>query len=134
MKRASNRLRIERMGSRSAQLVVVAALAMIGALAPGESFAQDRAYVGTWAAKRAQCRQGQDKQDAPLVLTRNGYDQHETHCKLGSVREQGLSMWRVAARCTVEGDAQSHSLTFTVAGNRLTIRDKHGTRTLRRCG
>ncbi len=133
MKRAGNRLRMERMGRRSVQLVAAAALAMVGALAPGESSAQDRAYVGTWAAKRAQCRQGQDKQDAPLVLTRNGYHQHETHCKLGSVREQGPGMWRVAARCTVEGDAQSHSLTFTVAGRRLTIRDKQGTRTLRRC-
>jgi hypothetical protein len=122
-----------RMGRRSIEVLAAATLAMAG-LAPGESSAEDRTYMGTWAAKRAQCRLGQDRQDAPLVLTRNGYDQHETHCRFGSVRAQGKDTWRVPAKCSVQGDAQSHTFTFTVAGSRLTIRDRHGVRALRRCG
>ncbi len=121
------------MGRRSVRLLAAATLVMSGALAPGSGFAQDRAYVGTWAAKRAQCRLGQDKQDAPLVLTRNGYDQHETHCKFGSVRAQGKNTWRARAKCSVEGDTQSHSFTLVVAGSSLTIRDARGARVLRRC-
>ena len=35
MKRAGNRLRMERMDRRSVQLFAAAALAMVGALAPG---------------------------------------------------------------------------------------------------
>ena len=122
------------MGRRSVQFLAVATLAMCGALAPSDSSAQDRAYVGTWAAKRAHCRLGQDQQDAPLVFTRNGYDQHETHCKFSSVRARGKDTWRVRAKCSVQGDAQSHDFTFTVAGRSLTIRDKQGARILRRCG
>jgi hypothetical protein len=119
---------------RLVQAFAAVVLAMAGAMAPSGSSAQDRAYVGTWAAKRAQCRLGQDKEDAPLVLTRNGYDQHETHCKFASVRAQGKNAWRARAKCSVQGDAQSHTFTLTVAGSRLTIRDVQGARVLRRCG
>jgi hypothetical protein len=121
------------MGMRSVQLFAAATLAMAGAMAPSDSSAQDRAYVGTWAAKRAQCRLGQDKQDAPLVLTRNGYDQHETHCKFSSVRAKGSNAWRARAKCSVEGDTQNHTFTLVVAGSSLTIRDGQGARVLRRC-
>jgi hypothetical protein len=118
------------------QVVAAAALAiaMAGAVAPGHGFAQDETYVGTWAAKRTHCRLSQDKPNAPLILTRAGYDQHETHCKLASVRAQGNDTWRTWAKCSVEGDAQSHDFTFTVAGRRLTIRDGRGARILQRCG
>ncbi len=125
-----------RTGRRSMQVLAAAtlAMAMAGAVAPGDGFAQDRAYVGTWAAKRAHCRLSQDKPNAPLILTRTGYDQHETHCKLASVRAQGDDTWRTRAKCSVEGDTQSHDFTFTVAGKRLMIRDGRGVRTLQRCG
>ena len=117
---------------RSVQVFAAVTL-MAAAMAPSDSSAQDRDYVGIWAPKRAQCRLGQDKQDAPLVLTRNGYDQHETHCKFGSVRAQGKNTWRARAKCSVEGDTQSHSFTLVVAGSSLTIRDARGARVLRRC-
>jgi hypothetical protein len=125
---------MERTIRRSAQVLAAATLAMAAAMTPSDGSAQDRAYVGTWAAKRAQCRLGQDKQDAPLVLVRNGYDQHETHCTFSSVRAQGENTWRAPAKCSVEGDTQRHTFTLTVAGSRLTIRDGRGARTLRRCG
>ena len=106
---------------------------MAGTVAPSDSSAQDRAYVGTWAAKRAQCRLAQDQQDAPLVLTRNGYDRHETHCKFSSVQAQGKDTWRVRAKCSVEGDAQNHTFTLIVTAGRLTIRDERGPRSLVWC-
>jgi len=128
MTRARRRART---GWRSA---LAASLALASTLTPSDGFARDQAYVGTWAAKRAQCRLGQDNQDAPLIVTRNGYDQHETHCRFGSVRSRGKDSWRVRGKCSVQGDAQSHDFTFTVSGSRLTIRDKHGARVLQRCG
>jgi hypothetical protein len=120
------------MGRRSVQWFAAAALVMC-VLAPSDSSAQGSAYAGTWAPKRAQCRLAQDKPDAPLVLTRDGYDQHETHCKFGSVRAHGKDTWRVRAKCSVQGDAQNHTFTLVVAGASLTIRDERGARILRRC-
>jgi len=84
--------------------------------------AQSPAYVGTWAVKAAHCRLGQDKQNAPLIMRRRGYDQHEAHCRFTSVRQQGAG-WRVQASCSVEGDKQKHAFTLSVAGSRLTLRE-----------
>jgi len=107
-------------------LTVVAALF-------GPASAQDVPYVGTWAVRTSQCGVAQDKQNAPLVMGRRGYDQHEVHCRFASVRKQGDS-WRVLANCSVEGDRQKHAFTLSVAGNRLTLREG-GARavTYRRC-
>ena len=95
--------------------------------------AREPAYAGKWAAQPVQCRVGQDTQRAPMIVTRNGYDQHEAHCQFASVRAGAVGTWRVRARCSVEGDTQNHELTLTVAGDRLSVRDAHGARTLRRC-
>jgi hypothetical protein len=100
---------------------------------PEPAAAQSPAYVGTWAVRASQCGVGQDKQNAPLVMGRRGYDQHEAHCSFTSVRQQGAG-WRVQASCSVEGDKQKHAFTLSVAGDRLTLRED-GLRavTYRRC-
>jgi hypothetical protein len=124
-----NRAMLARM--RTAIAVVVLAVATI--IPQGEgALAQTPAYVGTWGSQPAQCRLGQDQQDAPMIIKRDGYDQHETHCKFSSVRAKGLA-WTVKAKCTVEGDTQNPTLVLRASGNRLTIRDEAGTRTLQRC-
>jgi hypothetical protein len=110
---------------------VVAALAA-ATMIPADAFAQTPAYVGTWASRPAQCHLGQESQDAPLIMTRDGYDQHEAHCKFSSIRAQGPT-WAVKARCTVEGDTQELALVLRVSGSRLTMRDDAGARTLERC-
>src|SRR5262245_22631682 len=113
-----------------------AATALAAAIVPGtaaaQSPAQSPAYVGTWASRPAQCRVDQSSQNAPLIMRRDGYDQHEAHCRFTSVRAQGPA-WAVKARCTVEGDTQEMDLVLQVSGNRLTIRDEGGARTLERC-
>lgn len=94
--------------------------------------AADLPYVGTWASDLAQCNVAQERQEAPLVLSKNGYDQHETHCKFASV-EGADGDWKVKSNCTVEGDAQPYDFTLTVSGDTLTVTDEYGSRDLLRC-
>lgn len=94
--------------------------------------AADPAYVGTWASDLAQCKIGQDRQEAPLVLTKDGYDQYETHCKFSSV-DASDSQWKVKSDCTVEGSAEPYEFTLTVSGDTLTVADDTGSRDLLQC-
>jgi hypothetical protein len=109
----------------------VTALAVAGAATAGAR-AQDPAFVGTWASNPARCQFGQDLEDAPMIMRRTGYDQHETHCAFGALRKRGAA-WAVKARCRVEGSRLNTSFTLAVTGNRLILSDKTGARTLQRC-
>jgi hypothetical protein len=111
-----------------------AALAVVGtATLSGAAFAQQPAYVGTWASKPAQCKVGQNLEDAPIVMRRDGYDQYETHCRFSNIQSKGPSTWTVRATCSVQGDKQVDTLMLTVEKNRLTMRDKVGASSLTRC-
>jgi hypothetical protein len=90
------------------------------------------AYVGTWASKPAQCKIDQSMEGAPLIMRRDGYDQHEAHCTFSNIQAKG-STWTLRATCSVEGDKQTIPLTLSVAKDRLTIGDKFGKRVLQRC-
>ena len=57
----------------------------VAAFASAPASAADPAYVGTWASDLAQCKVPQERQEAPLVLSKDGYDQYETRCKFTSV-------------------------------------------------
>ena len=109
-----------------------AAACVAAAAMPERAGAQSPAYVGTWASRTEQCRMGQDSENAPLILKRGSYDQHEAHCKFVDVRVQGRT-WTVNAKCTIEGNAQTLDLVLQTSGRRLTIRDKAGARTFKRC-
>ena len=106
---------------------------MAGALLPSApASAADPAYVGTWASDLAQCKVGQERQEAPLVLSKDGYDQHETHCKFTSV-DGADNEWTVKSACTVEGTEQPYDFTLTVSGDTLTVTDEMGARDLLLC-
>lgn len=105
------------------RLLVCAALLALSALP-----AHAQAYVGTWASDPAQCRNGQEAEDAPLVMRANGYDQHEAHCTFSAIARRGTA-WDVKARCRVEGNMQNETFRLEVVGNTLTISG----RTLQRC-
>jgi hypothetical protein len=107
-------------------------LAFAALLAAAPARAGDPAYVGTWASDLAQCKVGQDKQEAPLVLSKDGYDQHETHCKFKSATGED-NQWKVSADCTIEGSAEPYDFTLTVSGDTLTVDDPAGGRDLLRC-
>jgi hypothetical protein len=102
------------------------------ALASQGAAAQTPPFVGKWASQAPQCRLGQQSENAPMIIRRDGYDQHETHCKFKSVRPQ-MPAYAIKAQCEVEGDMQDVDLVFQVAGNRLTIRDEAGARVLQKC-
>jgi len=107
-------------------------VAAIVAVIATPALAQTPGYVGTWASDPAQCRVSQEEENAPMVMRRDGYDQHEAHCKFTTVTPKGAD-WSVKARCTVEGSAMNINLTLAVAGGRLTVRDEHGASTYQRC-
>ena len=82
----------------------------IAAMMPlGAGTAHAQSYVGTWGANPVQCLVNQGLQGAPMIVRRNRYDQHETHCTFVNIRKSGRESWRVRARCTVEGDRQMHT-------------------------
>jgi hypothetical protein len=105
---------------------------VIAALVATPALAQSADYVGTWASDPAQCRIGQEEENAPMVMRRDGYDQHEAHCRFASVARKGAA-WSVRARCVVEGNKLNVNLTLSVSGDRLTIRDERGPSTYQRC-
>lgn len=113
---------------KSASAGVLAALSLLASTA-----ASAQGYVGTWGTNAAQCRVDQSRQNAPLILGRDRYDQHEAHCTFASVRKTGPSSWQAKARCSVEGDRQVHTFDISVAGNTLTLADRYGARRLVRC-
>jgi hypothetical protein len=112
-------------------LAVAASLLSI-TFSAGQARADDPAFVGTWASDVAQCKAPQDSQEAPLVLSADGYDQHETHCKFKSA-DGADNTWKVASDCTIEGAAQPYDFTLTVSGDTLTVADDTGARDLLKC-
>jgi hypothetical protein len=94
--------------------------------------ADDAPYVGTWALDIANCKILQDSQDAPLVIAKDRYDQHEVHCTFKSVTPKEGD-YKVAGDCTVEGNPQSYDFTLTVSGDTLTFTDEAGARDFLRC-
>ena len=115
------------------QLAFGGALAL-ASIALGPTTASAQSYVGTWGANPVQCVIDQSLQAAPMIVRRDRYDQHETHCKFANIRKSGKASWRVRARCSVEGDRQAHTFTMSVQGNFMTVRDGRGARNFVRCG
>ena len=102
------------------------------ALWPLTVAAADAPFAGTWATDIQQCGNDQGAENPPLVLTMTTYDQGEAHCTLSEVKEDG-GAWKADAKCSVEGDEQEGTFTFVVDGDKLTIRDDSGERSLSRC-
>jgi hypothetical protein len=120
------RTSIIRVSGRLAFIVVAA----LTAIAPAR--AGDAPYVGTWALELGNCGAGQESQEAPLVIAKDRYDQHEAHCTFKSVAEKGGD-FKISADCTVEGNAQAHDFTLTVSGDTLTFTDEAGSHDFLRC-
>ncbi len=94
--------------------------------------AEEPAYVGTWGTDAAQCKIAQDAEGAPLVITKDRYDQHEAHCVFKSVTPEA-ALFKIVAECSVEGDTQAQDFTLTAAGDSLTWADGSGALELIRC-
>jgi hypothetical protein len=94
--------------------------------------ADDALYVGTWALNIANCKAPQESQDAPLVIAKDRYDQHEVHCTFKSVTPKDGD-YKVGGDCVVEGNQQAYDFTLTVSGDTLTFTDEAGARDFLHC-
>lgn len=94
--------------------------------------AAEPSFAGTWAEDLTTCKLPQEDQNAPMILSKSGYDQHEAHCKFKKLEGKG-GEWKADADCSVEGDSQSTSFTFSVSGDTLTIGEDGSTRDYLRC-
>ena len=113
---------------RSRFAITIAALA----LASLPLHADDAAYIGTWALNVANCKAPQESQDAPLIIAKDRYDQHEVHCTFTSVTPKDGD-YKVAGDCMVESNQQAYDFTLTVSGDTLTFTDEAGARDFLRC-
>lgn len=111
-------------------LKIYALPALVALALPAQ--AADPGYVGTWASDLAQCKVDQSRQEAPLILRKDGYDQYETHCRFKSADGED-QQWKVKAECTVEGSDAPYDFTLTVSGDTLTMTDENGSNDLLRC-
>ena len=96
------------------------------------SASAEPAYVGTWADNPEQCSKPQDDDDAPMIVAKNRFDQHEAHCEFTTV-SANQDEWKVSAKCSVEGDEQPDDFGMSVAEKELTMIDDIGTQTYMRC-
>lgn len=103
--------------------LIVAAVALALPIEPVR--AEDAPYVGTWALDIATCKTPQDSQDAPLVIAKDRYDQHEVHCSFKSVTPKD-SDYKISGNCMVEGNPQAYDFTLMVSGDTLTFTDEAG--------
>ena len=111
----------------------IAAVVMGGLLlAAPAALAADPEFTGTWSLDPANCSAGQESENAPLVMAKDRYDQHESHCTFKSV-EGGSGEWKIAAECTVEGGQMPYDFSLTLSGDTLTFADSGGPRDFLRC-
>jgi hypothetical protein len=102
-------------------------------VAAGPAEAADASFTGTWSADLSKCKTPQDDGEAPMIVTKSGYDQHEAHCTFKTVKETGKGEWKVTGSCSVEGDEQPLDDMFTVSGNTLSIGGGGSSQDLLRC-
>ena len=100
--------------------------------AVGPAFAAAPTYVGTWGADARQCALPQESDDAPMIMSAQGYDRHETHCTFRSVRGVGPA-WNVVADCSVQGDTQTDVFDLEVTGDTLALARSTRARNSIRC-
>ncbi|MGI9522903.1 MAG: hypothetical protein ACR2PG_14790 [Hyphomicrobiaceae bacterium] len=108
---------------------LLAILTFVALLKVGVAQAGEPAYVGKWGKDAEQCKNGQEINNAPMLITRNGYNSHEVHCTFSSIKQSGKT-WTMKTKRSVEGDQQTGKMTLSVAGETLTM---DGTWKLQRC-
>jgi hypothetical protein len=110
-----------------------AAALLVRALATSAAARADHPpYVGTWSLDPANCSAAQESENAPMVIAKDRYDQHETHCTFKSVTANAGD-WKIAGDCSIEGTAMPYDFTLTVSGDTLTFTDSGGPRDFLRC-
>jgi len=84
-----------------------------------EPAAEPVTMVGTWGKTLEQCGNFQEVMDAPMILTMEGYDQHEAHCTFDLVVQLAPNSWKVDGSCSVEGYEEPMEMIYTVVDDKL---------------
>lgn len=104
--------------------------------------AEPPAYVGMWSKTSVHCSTEQKRPGAPMLITEQGFDQYKLHCKFTAVEPVAAqppqpASWNIKADCEWNGIATKMEMAFSVTGANetatLSLRDKGGTHTLRKC-
>ena len=111
------------------RILIAGLLTTAMAFGAGTADAGQPAYVGKWGKDAAQCKNGQEIKNAPMLIAKNGYDSHEVHCSFSSIKKSG-NTWTMKTKCSVAGDQQVGTLTLSVADQTLTV---DGNWKLKRC-
>jgi len=82
--------------------------------------AKPLAYIGTWATSLAGCKAPAGKQDAPVVLTENDYNQFETHCSWDKTSYRSYA-WHAKAACVASGNKHDEMLDIAVSGDAMSL-------------
>jgi len=109
-----------------------ALIALVLAAAPAARAEGSEEYVGIWAIEESYCGEPPASEKSPMAIAKHGYDQFETHCAFTSVAADGQT-YAIVAECTVQGDIETRSFQFTVAGDTLTVTEGSGAQKLVRC-
>ncbi|MFN3623128.1 MAG: hypothetical protein ACK4TP_03620 [Hyphomicrobium sp.] len=113
-------------------IIRTATLLMMTFLAAAAVRADGPAFVGTWSLDPANCGAAQESESAPLVIAKDRYDQHESHCTFKSV-SGGNGEWKIASECMIEGSPTPYDFSLTLSGDTLTFTDSGGPRDFLRC-
>lgn len=113
---------------------LIGAAALLGAaiLVAAPAVAEDPAFVGTWSLDPTHCGVAQENENAPLIIAKDRYDQHESHCAFKAV-EGANGEWKIASECNIEGSPTPYDFSLTLSGDTLTFTDSGGPRDFLRC-
>jgi DNA-binding helix-hairpin-helix protein with protein kinase domain len=90
-------------------------------LSPNMSVAIAPTFLGGWTATQGEC--GDPSDPPPMTISAGGASSFGGYCQFNSVTQEAAGIWRVAARCTVNGQPSYSTnvrLTLTPAGLKWT--------------
>lgn len=119
----------------SALALALAATVVSSLAAAAPAGAETPAYVGMWSKRMEHCSTGQKRPGAPMLITEKGFDQHDLHCTFETIEPVAghAATWTILAQCTWKEQPAKMEMTWRVEGETLTVTDKGGSNTLRKC-
>ena len=119
------------------RLPIILSIMLLGAASPALAA---EPYEGRWIEDPAWCRNTRKSgtDELPITISRRLIETFASFCRVMSVVRTSRSTWRLRTGCRDEGQTENEPRTpvtfeLRVDGNRLTLRDDTGARTLTRC-
>ena len=91
-----------------------AALLIAALLSAGAARADDPPFVGKWSLDPNYCSTVQEDQNAPLVIAKDRYDQHESHCTFKSSGCTSAGSGTAQPTAYLRNSESRHTLAFVI--------------------